>query len=248
MIKLGKTSLNSTPRVAIAITDKEPNENIKSLCVDVLEVRVDQFQSYDIDHIKGNILKRKEIGVPLILTIRNAKEEGGKSHISDPTKLKIFESVAPLVDAIDIELNSPIISKVISLAKKNKNLIIVSSHNFKDTPRNTGLEKVFKNAFKKGADIVKIATKANSLDDVNRLMQFTVRHKKHNVITMSLGSVGSISRLTFPSAGSLLTYSYVGQPSAPGQIPLDVLQEHLRLYYSEYNQHFIDKSEAIENA
>lgn len=248
MIKLGKTSLNNTPRVAITITDKEPNENIQSLCVDVLEVRVDRFQSYDIDHIKDNILKRKETGVPLILTIRNAKEEGGESRISDSVKLKIFESAAPLVDAIDIELNSPIIAEVINLARKNKNLIIVSSHNLKDTPRDAELEKVFKNALKKGADIVKIAAKADSSDDVNRLMQFTARHKKHNVITMSLGSIGSISRLTFPSAGSLLTYSYAGQPSAPGQIPLDVLQEHLRLYYPEYNQHFIDKLEAIENA
>lgn len=247
MIKLGKTSLNRAPRVALVITDKELNEDIKSLCVDVLELRVDQFQSYDIGHVKGNILKRKEIGVPLILTIRNAKEEGGESRIFDSIKLKIFESAAPLVDAIDIELNSPIISRVISLARKNKNLIIVSSHNFKDTPRDAGLEKVFKNALKKGADIVKIAAWANSLDDVNRLMQFTARHKKHNVITMSLGSVGSISRLTFPSAGSLLTYGYVGQPSAPGQIPLGVLQEHLRLYYPEYNQRFIDKPEAIEN-
>jgi 3-dehydroquinate dehydratase-1 len=239
MTTLGKMLLNSTPRVAVVITDKESNKNIQSLCVDVLEVRVDKFQSCDIDHIKGNILKRKKIGVPLILTIRNAKEEGGISHISDSVKLRIFESAAPLVDAIDIELNSLIISKVIKLAKKNKNLIIVSSHNFKDTPRDAELEKIFKNARKKGADIVKIATKANSLDDVNRLMQFTARHKKHHVITMSLGNIGSISRLTFPSAGSLLTYSYVGQPSAPGQIPLDVLQKHLRLYYPEYNQRFI---------
>lgn len=148
------------------------------MCVDVLEVRVDRFQSYGIDHIKGNI---------------------------------------------------------------------VSSHNFKGAPRHAELEKVFKNALEKGAGIVKIAAKADSLDDVNRLMQFTARHKKHNVITMSLGSIGSISRLTFPSAGSLLTYSYAGRPSAPGQIPLDVLQEHLRLYYPEYNQHFIDELEAIEN-
>lgn len=239
MIKLGKIPLNSTPRVAVVITDKEPNENIQSLCVDVLEIRVDKFRSRDIGHIKGNILKRKEIGVPLILTIRNAKEEGGTSRISDSVKLKIFESAAPLVDAIDIELHSSIISQVISLARKNKNLVIVSSHNFKNTPRDADLEKIFKNARKKGADIVKIAAKAKSWDHVHRLMQFTARHKRHHVITMSLGNIGSISRLTFPSAGSLLTYSYIGQPSAPGQIPLNVLQKHLRLYYPEYNQRFI---------
>lgn len=248
MIKLGTTSLNSAPRIAVAITDKESNETLMSLHIDVLEVRIDRFENLELDYIKNNILERKNTKIPLILTIRNDKAEGGKSKILDETKLSIFEGITPIVDAIDIELSSLVISKVIKIAKKYKKTVIVSSHNLKETPKENILESILKKAIAKGADIVKIAARANSLDDVNKLMQFTLKHKKDNVITMALGSIGSISRLTFPSVGSLLTYSHLTQPSAPGQLPLDILQRHLRLYYPSYNQYFVKKYEILENA
>ncbi|MCK5493313.1 MAG: type I 3-dehydroquinate dehydratase, partial [Candidatus Omnitrophica bacterium] len=162
MIKLGNTSLNGIPKIAVAIKDKVTKETIKSLHVDVLELRVDQFADLDIEYIVNDIRERKDIGPALILTVRNAESEGGKSNISDDKKLKIFQAVIPLVDAIDIELRSPIISKVIDLAKKNKKLVIVSSHNLTDTPETAILEGVLQEAVKKGADIVKVATQANS--------------------------------------------------------------------------------------
>ena len=247
MIKLGNTSLNGIPKIAVVIKDKVTKETIKSLHVDVLELRVDQFADLDIEYIVNDIRERKDIGPALILTVRNAESEGGKSNISDDKKLKIFQAVIPLVDAIDIELRSPIISKVIDLAKKNKKLVIVSSHNLTDTPETAILEGVLQEAVKKGADIVKVATQANSIEDVNQLMMFTLKHKDDNVITMSLGNIGSISRLTFPSVGSLLTYSYIGQPSASGQVPLERLQQDLRLYYPKYNQYFVDTFNVLED-
>lgn len=247
MIKLGNTSLNGTPMIAVTITDQENNETLMSSHIDVLEVRIDQFENLKSDYIKNNILERKNTKIPLILTIRNDKSEGGKSKISDKVKLSIFEGITPIVDAIDIELSSLVISKVIKIAKKHKKTVIVSSHNLKETPKENILESILKRAIARGANIVKIAAWANSSDDVNQLMQFTLKHKKDNVITMSLGNIGSISRLTFPSVGSLLTYSHLAKPFAPGQLPLDILQQHLRLYYPSYNQYFVKKYEILEN-
>ena len=248
MMKLGNTSFNGIPKIAVAIKDKVTSEAIKPLCVDALELRVDRFADLNIEYILNNVRERKDIGPALILTVRNAESEGGKPDISDGKKMEIFQACTPLVDAIDIELSSPIISEVIDLAKKNKKLVIVSFHDFTGTPEAAVLEGVLQGAVKKGADIVKIAAQANSIDDVNRLMMFTLKHKDDNVITMSLGSIGSISRLTFPSVGSLLTYSYIGQPLAPGQVPLERLQQDLRRYYPEYNQYFIDTFNPPEDA
>ncbi|MCK5215899.1 MAG: type I 3-dehydroquinate dehydratase [Candidatus Omnitrophica bacterium] len=247
MIKLGKTALNSPPRLAVVIADKENNEAIGSLRVDVLEVRVDLFENMDIDYIKANISKRSKTGIPLILTIRNDPSEGGKGDISDEKKSEIFRAVISSVDAVDIELKSPIVSEVVDLAKKNQKVVIVSSHNFVETPDESVLENIFNEAVEKGADIVKMAAKAKTIDDVNALMSFTLKHKEDNIITMSLGSVGSISRLTFPAAGSLLTYSYVNKPSAPGQIPLNALQKDLRRYYPKYNGYLTEKYSQIED-
>jgi 3-dehydroquinate dehydratase-1 len=237
MIKPGFLSPGDIPRIALVITDREANQAVKSLGVDALEARVDMFSSLEADYIAANIRRRRETGLPIILTVRNAAAEGGKSHISDEKKLEIFQSCTAWVDAVDIELSSPLLTPVIKLAKRYKRAAIVSSHNFQKTPPQGILEGILKKVFKKGADIAKIAAYANSQEDVRRLMFFTLKHREDRVITMSLGDIGAISRLAFPLAGSLLVYGYIDQPFAPGQIPLKKLQQDLRRYYPAYDKH-----------
>jgi len=147
--------------------------------------------------------------------------------------LRIFKKSVSLVDAVDIELKSPIISEVVKIAKKDKRLIIVSWHNFKLTPGDRQLRDILNSALKKGAQVVKIAVRARKADDVNRLMKFTMRNRASNLITISLGKAGSISRLLFPMAGSLITYAYITKPSGPGQTPLKDLRRHLRMHYPQ---------------
>lgn len=201
-----------------------------------------------MQYVKSSIQTRLQTKIPIILTIRNDESEGGKTTISDDRKYEIFSNVISMIDAVDIELSSPILSKVVKLAKDNTKIVVISSHNFNKTASDDKLEEILENAKSQGADIVKIAMQANSLDDVKRLASFTLKNRDKNIITISLGSVGSISRLTFPSMGSLLTYSYIGKESAPGQLPLIRLQDDLRLYYPDYNQYLIEKYELLEFA
>ncbi len=247
MIKIGKTELGKIPRIAIAVADRENNKLIKSLFVDILEIRVDQFKKTDPTYVKNVIKTRKKIGVPLILTVRS-KEEGGQKDVSNQLKLSIFKENISLVDAVDIELKSPILSEVVKTARKNKKIVIISWHNFKMTPNDKILKHILNKAKKSGAHLVKIAAKANKEEDLNRLMRFTIENKSKNIITISLGEIGSISRLVFPGFGSLITYAYVSRPSGLGQKPLDELRDHLRLYYPKYNQYYIIKSRTIEYA
>ena len=136
MIKIGNVELGMTdviPRVTVAVTDTEDIKAINGYCVDILEIRVDQFRKLNPDHIRNTILDKKKAGLPLILTVRN-KEEGGQKNISDIFKLNIFRENISLVDAVDIELKSPVLSEVVKLAKKNKKTVIISWHNFISTP------------------------------------------------------------------------------------------------------------------
>ena len=245
MIKIGKTELGRIPRVAIAIADREDSKLIKSLFLDILEVRVDQFKNADSIYVKNVIRKRKKIGVPLILTVRS-KEEGGQRDISNAAKLNIFRDNIQLVDAVDIELKSPILSEVVKIARKNKKNVIISWHNFKMTPNDKMLKDILSKAKRSGAHLVKIAVKANKIEDFNRLMKFTIENRSKNIITISLGGIGSLSRLVFPVLGSLITYAYINKPSGLGQISLDDLRDHLRVYYPQYNQCYIAKSRTIE--
>ena len=69
------------------------------------------------------------------------------------------------------------------------------------------------------------------IDDVIKLGKFTLENKAKNLITISLGDTGGVSRFLFPMLGSLITYSYISKPSGPGQIPLKELRKQISLYY-----------------
>ena len=232
MLKIGKIELGKIPRVAVTISDREDNQLIKALFIDILEIRVDQFKNTEPAYVQNVIKKRKKIGLPLILTVRS-HAEGGQKDLSDELKLSIFKENIPLVDAVDIELKSPVLSEVIRSARRNKKMVIVSWHNLKATPNDRILQEALDKAKRSGAHLVKIAVKANKAEDLNRLMRFTIENRSKNIITISLGKIGSISRLIFPGLGSLLTYAYIDKPSGLGQRQLEELRGHLRAYYPQ---------------
>ena len=130
---------------------------------------------------------------------------------------------------IDIELSSPLLKQVVARARKLKEKVIVSSHYLQGMPRD--LESIFKKSLNAKGDIVKIAAKANSFDDVMTMMNFTHRHRKQNIITMSLGPWGVLSRLVLPAAGSRYTYTFLNKPTASGQVDVATLKSHLKVYY-----------------
>lgn len=241
MVKIGKRELGKIPAMALAVGDQEDAKALKSACADLLEIRVDQFSRIDPASIRGIIKERKKIGIPLILTIR-AKEEGGEKIIPDELKARIFRENISLVDAIDIELRSAILPEVVKAARESGKTIIVSTHNLKITPSDRTLRGILSKAKKAGAHIVKIAAMANKEEDVNRLARFTIENKSKNITTISLGKIGSISRLAFPGMGSLITYTFVGRPSGLGQVRLNNLREHLRVYYPKYDEYWQNKN------
>ena len=220
---------NINARIALVITDQETNAQIKNLGVGLLELRADLFKKSDSAYIIDQIKHRRSLRIPLLLTLRNQKKEGAVKEFSDKLKMQIIIDSLPLVDMIDIELSSSLLKQVIMLSRKLGKKVIVSSHFFQGMP--VGLESVFKRSLSARADIVKIAAMAKSFDDVMTMISFTNRHRQTPLITMSLGSLGSISRLILPAAGSRFTYTFLNQPTAPGQVDVKTLKSHLKFYY-----------------
>jgi len=226
MIKIGNLKLGDIPRIALVLcTRKNGNfiKEAKSKGADLLELRIDQFRNVNSEYILKSIEQIKGKGLPIIATIRS-KREGGK-YLADDRRLNLFEAIIPLIDAIDIELSSQrILNKVVKKAHQTKKTVIISYHNFKKTPGRGILEKLIKEIKTEGGDIVKIACLAKNREDVLRLMEFTLKHRSKNLVTISMGKVGAISRVLFPFVGSLFTYGYLDTPSAPGQLPLYLLK------------------------
>ncbi len=220
---------NINSQIALVITDHETNAQIKNLGVGLLELRADLFKKLDPAYIVAQIKHRKLLRIPLLLTLRNQKKEGAVKVFSDEKKWQIISAALPLVDMIDIELSSPLLRKVLVLARQLKKKVIVSSHHLQGMPHDLG--SIFKKSLSTRADIVKIAAKANSFDDVMTMLEFTHRHHKHPLITMSLGPLGTISRLVLPAAGSRYTYTFLNKPTALGQVDVKTLKSHMKIYY-----------------
>ena len=217
------------PKIILVITDRETNAQIRALKVDVLELRVDLFRKLDLKYILAQIENRRKLRIPLLLTVRNQKKEGAAKDWSDIKKRQILEAALPFVDMVDIELSSSLLKEVLSRARELNKVTIVSMHDFNHTPAH--LENILKKALSTRGNIVKIAAKANSYEDVIRMIIFTQAHRRQSLITLSIGSMGSISRLILPMAGSLFTYAFLHKPTAPGQIDVRTLQSHLKFYY-----------------
>jgi 3-dehydroquinate dehydratase-1 len=247
MLKIGGVKLGDLPRVVLSVDGGSPAvEQAAGEGVDILEIRVDLFpgsltSSDVVDEVK--ILKRHEI--PLIGTIRS-QHEGGKAHLSNNQRADLYKKISPLVNAIDLEVNAEILKPVIAVARRNKNVVILSHHDFHSTPSEAGLQQIVMKATAHGADIIKIAALAKNESDVIRLLQFTAANRQKNLVTIAMGNIGSLSRLVFPMAGSLMTYTSVA-PS-DGQIPAKRLIEDLRFYYPRYNEELINRIGLLEFA
>jgi 3-dehydroquinate dehydratase-1 len=139
---------------------------------------------------------------------------------------------------VDIELETPKsqMDKIIDLAKKNKCKVILSYHNFEETPGLRDLYKIADACYDKGADIAKIATMVKSPEDNGRLMALYSIGRP--VVSLGMGEIGKISRITSLMLGAEFTFASQddGAKTAPGQIEyskLKTLFEHIRTTIEE---------------
>ncbi|MDA7857926.1 type I 3-dehydroquinate dehydratase [bacterium] len=214
-------------------------ETAVKLGADIIELRIDSIkvpgrgdspESHIIDLVKN---LRKKLKLPIIATIRSKKDRG-IFHFSDKKRLKIFRAILNYVDFVDVEITSSSINKiVIKEAHRKGKLAILSYHNFKTTPSSKILIKYAKGAFNLGADVVKIATMADDLKDVKKLLVFCQSWGKSPIAVISLGKIGAISRIAGFIFGSSLTYGYIKRPLAPGQMSVKDLVEKRRFYYGK---------------
>jgi len=236
-LSIGKVSLGLLPRVVGVVSEGialSLSEEVMEQ-VDILELRIDTFKDHSVEYIKEafNLIRRR-FEKPLIATVRDEKE-GGYRRIDNRYKCEIYESIIPLSDAIDIEIDSEIIERIVPICKVNNKTVIGSYHNLQETPAIEYLNDIVLKGRACGADIIKIAVMANTMDDIARLTSFTINNKEKGLVTISLGDTGLISRIFNPMIGSLMTYGHLGVPAAPGQISVEEIINYLKRFIPMYN-------------
>ena len=232
--RIGRVQLGAIPRVVLAVDGDPPAlvRQPRKAGVDLLEARVDQFDRLNPEAVARQIARLKRVGLPLIGTVR-ARAEGGAANLSDRQRRLLYERIIPLVEAVDVDVrSSSVVKAVIAAARTHHTTVILSHHDFKKTPSATALGRIVRRADHLGADLIKVAAMARGPEDVARLLQLTLTHHAKPLVTIAMGPHGSLSRLLFPLAGSLLTYTH-RRPSH-GQLPLHELVSLLRRCYPTF--------------
>ena len=186
----------------------------------LIELRLDYFEILDVPLLKELV---SFYPIPMIFTLRSASQGGHYKH-SEKLRLSILEKLASLNPTyLDIEYNVP--KDFIENISLNYPTIkiILSYHNFEDTPED--LVKVYQDMALTPAFFYKIAVTAKNSVDALRLLHFAKTLNRRNIIPISMGSYGQITRIIAPVIGSPLTYACLEDTSitAPGQLTAEEL-------------------------
>lgn len=133
------------------------------------------------------------------------------------------------VKYIDIEIEAPLeYAEPIALyAKESGTKLIISYHDYNATPSYRELREIAASCLRRGADIIKIVTTAESIADVTRVMKLYREYDPAGVVAFAMGERGKFSRYLSLRMGAPYTYVNFGEkgsmsrisgaPTAPGQ-------------------------------
>jgi 3-dehydroquinate dehydratase I len=190
-------------------------KEINNIDTELIEHRIDFLKEIkDLNKIYSNDFE-------FIATCRS-KSCGGHFEGSETTRIDILINAinagANYVD-IEVETDSKLKQKLINFAKEKKCKVIVSMHDFKQTPNNSDLQKALFQEIKDGADIGKIVTFANDKMSCTRVLDLILQAKEldFKLVAFCMGEVGKSTRLTCLALGSPFTFVAHNTASAPGQ-------------------------------
>ncbi|KAL8239046.1 hypothetical protein R6Q59_015613 [Mikania micrantha] len=189
----------------------------KSSGADLVELRLDSLKVFCFREDIRTLIQSSPL--PTLFTYRPTWE-GGQYEGDEQTRLEALQLAMKLgADHIDVELQAVDDFKIlISGDKPTKCKLIVSSHNYQNTPSLEDLKNLVERIQSTGADIVKVATTAVDITDVARIFEI-IAHSQVPIIAMAMGEKGLMSRLLSPKFGGYLTFATLerGLESAPGQ-------------------------------
>lgn len=208
------------PVVAVSFTDLDSAKDIvraRKAGVGIAELRIDLFARLDPVYVAAQV--GRLTGLPRLATIRLAVEGGGWKG-GEGERIGLYETILPMVDGIDVELQAAETLAIIApQASVNDKLLVVSHHDFEGTPPYETLADIARRGAATGADIVKISTLVNDDADIAVLARLLDERPAPNLVVIGMGERGMPTRLLFPHEGSLFTFAAQGdRASAPGQI------------------------------
>jgi 3-dehydroquinate dehydratase / shikimate dehydrogenase len=223
-------------KICVAITGATPAEMLRNA---EEAVRENHFVEFRLDYLpsplaiipklKTFLYERGE--VTAVATCRRSAT-GGKFKGTIAAELEVLEKAA-LAGAhlIDLELQTAEHVKAAQMKRLRSRgaALIVSHHDFEGT---RDLDKTFERIKPIAPEFVKIVSTAKSLTDNVTMMRFLERRRDEaELIGISMGELGTISRVLGLRAGSVFTFAsaHAGEETGAGQIDARTLREAWRI-------------------
>jgi 3-dehydroquinate dehydratase-1 len=221
---LGRRSADVLDECSAAVGDQ----------ADLIEWRADFFDNVAAaEETLGLLADVRELAadIPLIFTLRTEREGGEAVELGDDGIASLCVEVcrSGLADFVDVEMSAPEAHTraILEAARDTDTQVVLSYHNFKETPDLDVLAGKFAGAEALGAAVAKVAVMPRSLDDVLVLLQATLKASRETslpLISMSMGELGALTRAVGWYFGSSVTFAAGRQSSAPGQMPVEELR------------------------
>jgi 3-dehydroquinate dehydratase-1 len=198
---------------------------------DLLEWRVDFFEEIgDTAAVlaTGARLREAAGAIPILFTRRRAIEGGEPITLTEPDVIDLYRAICAggCVDMIDFEMSNDAqhVRQVREMSRAAGLPLILSFHDFRATPPLDELLARFERAQQLGADVAKVAVMPARMDDVLTLLCATLQASRTlsiPVVSMAMGPLGAVTRLSGWAFGSAMTFAVGEGSSAPGQMPIE---------------------------
>jgi 3-dehydroquinate dehydratase-1 len=205
--------MNHKSRI-VAVLGKDAEKDVQAAGeADLIELRLDLLGPGDpLQTIKA---VRKATAKPIIATAR-LKREGGMFQGCERERIDLLIKAAYYADYVDVEFLADQRDNAIARMMKP---VIVSYHDFQGMPDDLQLTGIYEDMKKTKAAIAKIAVTPKSLHDNLRILQFLL-DADMPLCMIAMSQMGRHLRVVAPLYGSALTYCFVTQSTAPGQMSL----------------------------
>ena len=191
---------------------------------DIIEWRADFLAKEAILQVAPAVFE-KFAGCELLFTLRT-RSEGGEIDLSSEEYVQIIKDVTQLYqpDYVDFEYytHKDAFDQMLDFPN-----LVLSYHNFQETPDN--MMEILSELTSLTPKVVKVSVMAHTEQDVLDLMNYTRGFKTLNpeqdYVTISMGKIGKVSRITSDVTGSSWSFASLDEASAPGQISLSSMKK-----------------------
>jgi 3-dehydroquinate dehydratase type I len=115
------------------------------------------------------------------------------------------------------------------IRNKRRTQVILSSHDFRKTPSQKELQRLFDQMVGLGADVIKIVSFARSWADNLTILSLLpmAKTRKQKIVAFCMGEKGKVSRFFSSMLGAAWTYASLSKvkSSAPGQLTVKELKD-----------------------